>query len=88
MYIKGVPAHERKGALVITLKDVSGRVRRLEQLTRGLAREVMLWKECNDPLLYLERKAYLEALQNGLAELDEARVVLVRAQERLLDGSG
>ena len=33
----------------------------------------MLRKEGNDPLLYMERKAYLEGLQTGLAGLDNAR---------------
>lgn len=73
---------------MMTLTDLSARVQRLEQLTRGLAKEVVLWKECNDPLLYLERKAYLEALQTGLAGLDEARVVLARVLQRLMDGTG
>jgi hypothetical protein len=73
---------------VITLADLTARVRRLEQLTRGLAKEVVLWKKCDDPLLFLERKAYLEAMQNGLAGLDGARVVLAQARQRLLDGAG
>jgi hypothetical protein len=76
------------GALVITLADLTARVRRLEQLTRGLAKEVVLWKKCDDPLLFLERKTYLDAMQNGLANLDGARVVLAQARQRLLDGAG
>ena len=60
---------------MLTVSDLESRVLRLEQLTRGLAKEVVLWQECNDPLLYLERKAYLEGLQNRLAGLDAARVV-------------
>ena len=59
---------------------------RLEQLTRELAKEVLLWKKGDDPLLFLERKAYLDAMQNGVAELDVARVVLAQARQRLLDG--
>jgi hypothetical protein len=47
---------------------------------------VVLWKKCDDPLLFLERKTYLEAMQNGLANLDDARVVLAQARRRLLDG--
>ena len=73
---------------MITLADLTARVRRLEQLTRGLAKEVDLWKKCDDPLLFLERKAYLDAMQNGLANLDGARVVLAQARQRLLDGAG
>jgi hypothetical protein len=58
-------------------------LRRLEELTRGLAKEVSLWKEGNDPLLYLERKAYLNAVQDALAGVEEARVVLARALQRV-----
>jgi hypothetical protein len=68
---------------VITLADVSSRVVRLEELTRGLAKEVTLWKGGNDPLLYLERRAYLNAVQDALAGLEEARVVLARAAQRV-----
>lgn len=68
---------------MIGLADVAARVRRLDELMRGLAKEVSLWKEGNDPLLYLERKAYLEAIQDALAGVEEARVVLARARQRL-----
>ena len=72
----------------MTASDLEARVRRLEQLTRGLAKEVLRWKEGNDPLLFLERKAYLEALQAGLAGLDQARAVLAEARRRLVECSG
>ncbi|HZU34816.1 MAG TPA: hypothetical protein VFA18_02845 [Gemmataceae bacterium] len=65
------------------LENLEPRVRRLEELARGLAREVGLWKECNDPLLYLERKAYLNAIQDALAGVEAARVVLAKARHRL-----
>jgi hypothetical protein len=68
---------------LLGLADVAARVRRLEELTRGLAKEVSLWKEGNDPLLYLERKAYLGAIQDALAGVEGARVVLARARQRL-----
>jgi hypothetical protein len=41
----------------MTLRDLTARVRRPDELSRGLAKEVVLWKECSDPLLYLERRA-------------------------------
>jgi hypothetical protein len=63
--------------------DLAARVRRLDQLARGLAKEVALWKSCNDPLLYLERKAYLNAIQDALAGTEAARVALVKARQRL-----
>jgi hypothetical protein len=68
---------------VIELADLKARVRRLDELTRGLAREVAIWKQADDPLLYLERRAYLKAIQDALAGVESARVVLARARQRL-----
>jgi hypothetical protein len=68
---------------MFTVTDVVKRVRRLEDLTRGLSREVALWREGSDPLLYLERRAYLNAIQDALAGIEAARVVLARAQQRI-----
>jgi hypothetical protein len=65
------------------LSDLRARIRRLDELARGLAKEVTLWKAANDPLLYLERKAYLGAIQDALAGAEAARVVLARVQQRL-----
>ncbi len=68
---------------VLTLTDVVARIVRLDELTRGLAKEVLLWREADDPLLYLERRAYLKAIQDALAGVESARVVLARARPRL-----
>jgi hypothetical protein len=68
---------------MIRVGDVEARLRRLEELTRGLAREVGLWKEGNDPLLYLERRAYLNGVQDALAGAEAARVALARVLQRL-----
>jgi hypothetical protein len=68
---------------VLTLVDVIARIQRLDELTRGLAKEVLLWREADDPLLYLERRAYLKALQDALAGVESARVVLARARQRI-----
>ncbi len=68
---------------MLHVEDVEKRLRRLEELTRGLSREVSLWKGGNDPLLYLERKSYLNAIQDALAGVEAARVVLARAVQRL-----
>ena len=67
----------------MNLPDLGARVRRLDELARGLAKEVSLWRGGNDPLLYLERKAYLDAVQDALAGVEGARVVLARARQRL-----
>ena len=67
----------------MNLPDLGARVRRLDELARGLAKEVSLWRGGNDPLLYLERKAYLGAIQDALAGVEEARVILAKARQRL-----
>jgi hypothetical protein len=66
----------------MTLADLQARVRRLDQLARGLAKEISLWKDCNDPLLYLERKAYLSGIQDALAGVETARVALAKAMQQ------
>lgn len=67
----------------MTIADVTLRVRRLDDLARGLAKEVTLWKSCNDPLLYVERKTYLKGVQEALSGLESARTMLVRVRQRL-----
>jgi hypothetical protein len=67
----------------MNLSDIAARVQRLDQLSRGLSREVWLWRECNDPLLYLERKAYFGAIQDALAGVEKARVIMAKARQRL-----
>jgi hypothetical protein len=64
-------------------EDLLARVERLDQLGRGLAKEVVLWRKGNDPLLYLERKAYLSAIQDALAGIEAARVLLAKVCQRL-----
>lgn len=78
----GCPA-SRSMRTVISVTDVEARLRRLEELTRGLSKEVALWRDDAGPLLYLERKAYLNAMQDVLAGVEAARVVLARACQRL-----
>ena len=70
----------------MNLEDLAARIGRLDQLARGLAKEVQLWKKANDPLLYLERKTYLEAVQDALAGVEAARVLLAKARQRLERG--
>ena len=65
--------------------DLQARVRRLEQLTVGLAKEVSLFRAAGDPMLRLERLAYLEGIQDALAGADKARVALACALMRMRD---
>jgi hypothetical protein len=56
---------------------------RLDQLSRGLAKETVVIKDAEDPLLYVERRDYLTALEDALAGVESARVVLAKALHRL-----
>lgn len=68
---------------MITERDVEVRLERLNGLALGLARELAIWHKGNDPLLHLERTAYLHAIADVLAGAEAARVVLARVLQRL-----
>ena len=63
--------------------DLRARIRRLDELTRGLMKEIVTVEDAQDPLLYLERQAYLAALREAVSGLETARVTLARALQRL-----
>lgn len=65
------------------VQGIKARVGRLEELSLGFAKETVLIREVQDPLLYLERRAYLEALRDVLNGVEAARVVLSRALHRI-----
>jgi hypothetical protein len=68
----------------MTVAAVKARVRRLGALARGLAKEVGLWRGGADNLLlYRERKAYLAGVQDALAGVEAARVVLAGVVRRI-----
>ena len=62
---------------------ISARVRRLDQLSRGLAREISIVDKADDPMLYLERQAYLAGLRGMHGGIEAARLALVKAQQLL-----
>jgi hypothetical protein len=70
----------------MTLQHIAARIRRLDSLFLGLNREVALIAKGDDPLLYLERQAYLRALWSTTPALENARVVLARARQRIERG--
>jgi hypothetical protein len=72
----------------MNLNDLESRVRRLDQLSHGLAKEVLLWKEGNDPLLYRERQDYLAAIQAALSGSEGTCVKRVGESDRRAQGSG
>ena len=61
---------------------LSARVRRLERLALGVARETQLLSQA-DIFLYTERREYLAALHRLCVGLESARVALARARQRL-----
>jgi hypothetical protein len=65
------------------INDLEARVNRLRELSKGLARERGVMRAGEDPLLYLERRAYVEALGDATAGLETAAVILSRAVHRL-----
>jgi hypothetical protein len=67
----------------MNMNDLERRVERLDRLSCGLAREEILVKKGNDPLLYRERQDYLAAIRAALSGVECARVGLAKARQRL-----
>ena len=67
----------------MNLRSLIGRRTRLDMLSRGLAKELVRWRKCDDPLLYLERKELLAALEQAYSGIEGARVALAKACRRL-----
>jgi hypothetical protein len=65
---------------------LSARIRRLEQVSVGVALETLFVGQANI-FLYVERLEYLTPLHKMCAALESARVVLAKARQRL-DGTG
>jgi hypothetical protein len=70
----------------MTLQHIAARIRRLDALFVGLGREVALIAKGDDPLLYLERQAYLRGLHCAASGLENARVILAKARQRIERG--
>jgi hypothetical protein len=67
----------------LELADLKARINRLDQLVRGLAKEVGLQRRAEDVLLFRERRQYLTAIQEALAGAEAARVVLEGVVRRM-----
>jgi hypothetical protein len=67
----------------MTLSDLRARVRRLEALGLGVSRELAAVRRADDPMLYLERQAYLKGLTRFLGGLEDARMALALACQRI-----
>jgi hypothetical protein len=72
------------GFLMLTIDGLRGRVHRLNELCRGLAKETHVPKaEENDLLLLLERNAYRMAMHTAVEALENAGIVLATALQRM-----
>jgi hypothetical protein len=67
----------------LRVRDLKARIARLQELAKGLGKEVGLQRDDDGVGLARGRKQYLTAVQESLAGMDEARVVLGRAVKRL-----
>ncbi len=76
------PSHGR-AFVAITAAANAERIHRLEGLVLALAREALVIAKAEDPLLYAERRDYLKQIRSAGYALDEARIVLVAATQRL-----
>jgi hypothetical protein len=65
------------------LTDIRRRAKRLEQLAKGLAKEVSIIRKADDPLLHRERKQYLSSIQDAIAGADAVRAILARVVQRM-----
>ena len=74
------------GRVMIGRAEIEARVSRLAELARGLTKEVPLWGDGCDPLQPLERRVYLEGIQEAVKGVDDARVLLVKALRRMGGG--
>ena len=68
---------------MIQLPAIKARIDRLHELTVNLGKEVVAQRDAEGLLLPAERKHYLDGLQDGLAALDAARVVLAGVATRM-----
>jgi hypothetical protein len=59
------------------------RIQRLEDLALGLHKDRVAWERAAGPLPYLERRAYLAAIRTALQGVEDARVVLAKACQRM-----
>jgi hypothetical protein len=69
--------------MAIREADVWMRIQRLEDLALGLHKDRVAWEEAADPLLYLERRAYLAAVRTAIQGVEDARVALAKACQRM-----
>jgi hypothetical protein len=70
----------------MNLKQLRARVKRLEELSLGLAREDLSWRKDPMPVMHSEVALYLNAIYKARQAIDDARNTLAKACERLEAG--
>jgi len=68
---------------MLHLHTIRPRILRLRELVAELVQEYLIVQSQESPLLDGERRAYLIGIQEAIAGLDEARVVLSKAVKRI-----
>ena len=58
--------------------DILARMRRQDELSLGISKEIQLIERADDPLLYAKRRAYVAGLCQLRAGLEAARVALAK----------
>jgi hypothetical protein len=72
----------------MNLTDLRSRVRRLEQLVAGLSKELVLWKDCNAPILYVDRLEYLQGVDQAIHGMEKARAAMAKVCRRIEESQG
>jgi hypothetical protein len=67
----------------MNLQSLRARMQHLDELARGVARELVAWQKCDDPLLQAERVEYLDGISRFYSGLEAARVCLAKVCRRL-----
>jgi len=68
---------------MLHLHTIRPRIPRLRELVDELVQDYRRWKDAPSPLRDGERRAYLIGIQEAIAGIDEARVVLSKAIRRI-----
>jgi hypothetical protein len=73
---------------MLQVPQVKSRIDRLRELARGLSQEAAAQQDADGLLAPLELRNYVMYLMNALAEMEQARVVLMNVVKRLEKGRG
>jgi len=71
----------------MTPTDFRSRIHRLEQLVAGLSKELNLWKDCDVPILYVDRLEYTRGIDQAVHGLETARLAIVKVCQRIEESS-